>query len=220
MITPTITPTITPSDSSLHSSAAPPPPSPPPAAALEGIWELLDVLPQAESPPDLSATTIEMVALSLTGGKSTTHSFARTWQRGSTGRWAIAAAAVMGALVLGVLAGRASLPSPSARLVAFLPIAQHVDLLVEAGSVTFLQALAAQPYPPPRQFDAFQLKGDAQFNAAMDSLRRLQADLGLEPKYAAARRPRRSVFRRQRLAPHSPACVDWHAGYRAARRCA
>ena len=170
-----ITPTITPSDSSLHSSAAPPPPSPPPAAALEGIWELLDVLPQAESPPDLSATTIEMVALSLAGGKSTTHSFARTWQRGSTGRWAIAAAAVMGALVLGVLAGRASLPSPSARLIAFLPIAQHVDLLVEAGSVTFLQALAAQPYPPPRQFDAFQLKGDAQFNAAMDSLRRLQA---------------------------------------------
>ena len=60
MITPTITPTITPSDSSLHSSAAPPPPSPPPspppAAALEGIWELLDVLPQLaywEARPEL-----------------------------------------------------------------------------------------------------------------------------------------------------------------------
>ena len=68
------------------------------------------------------------------------------------------------------------MPNPDAAILASLPIVQHVDLLREAGSVAFLEAVAKGGYQPPRRPPAVQSKAavreDAEeFDAAIAALR-------------------------------------------------
>lgn len=119
-----------------------------PAEALDGVWQLLDELPPASASRTLAATTVELAAASSAAGARPAGT------RGVLGRvvseWRGAAAIVAVALVAGILAGRLSQPA-AARLLGDLPLVQHLDLLREAGSEKFLEAVAARdPGVPPR----------------------------------------------------------------------
>lgn len=120
-----------------------------PATDLADVWNLLDELPRSD-PADpaaarLTATTVQMAA--VTAGAT---------GRGDAGRdrrrrfgWATSALVVGAALLAGVAAGRLTAPDGDARLTEHLPFVQHLDLLREAGSVRFLESLAAREQPPP-----------------------------------------------------------------------
>lgn len=159
-----------------------------PALALADVWDLLDVLPAASASPDMMATTIEMAAVPTAGAASATvparsrhgasqgGGVARTTTGPSLRQWLPGAALVLGCLVIGIAAGRATVPNPDAAILASLPIVQHVDLLREAGSVAFLEAVAKGGYQPPRRPPAVQSKAavreDAEeFDAAIAALR-------------------------------------------------
>ena len=76
-----------------------------PAADLGELWQTLDVLPEAESPEDLLATTIEMVAVDgrhRHSGKSSR--FAQ--MRGDLWQWFAPAIAVGISIVLGYFVGQ------------------------------------------------------------------------------------------------------------------
>jgi len=185
-----------------------------PAADLDGVWELLNVLPRISAEPSLTASTIEMVAISVSGvslgsgvslrggstrrgASSTTRSttawtgsradiLAASWH---VGRWIAAAAAVVSSLLVGALIGRATAPNPDSRVLEYLPVAQSLELLAEAGSLDFLQQLAAQRYPPPRRFGPGLPPARIEyreFDAALESFHSLrvgnQADTALVAK--------------------------------------
>ena len=141
-----------------------------PAADLDGVWELLDVLPRIAAKPSLTASTIEMVAISVSGaslrGGSTRRGASSTTQNkpawnGSradilaaswhASKWVAASATVVSSLLVGALIGRATAPNPDNRVLEYLPVAQSLELLAEAGSLDFLQQLANRRYPPPRR---------------------------------------------------------------------
>ena len=119
-----------------------------PAAALGGVWELLDELPPANASRTLAATTVELAAAG-TGARS--RQGWRGWlERGLTG-WRGPAVIVGLALVSGLVVGRLMQPGLDGRLLDDLPLVQHLDLLREAGSEKFLEAVAARdPGVPPR----------------------------------------------------------------------
>ena len=76
-----------------------------PAADLGELWQTLDVLPEAETPEDLLATTIEMVAVNgkhHRPGKSSR--FAQL--RGDLWQWFAPASAVSISIVLGYFGGQ------------------------------------------------------------------------------------------------------------------
>ncbi len=78
-----------------------------PAADLGELWQTLDVLPEAETPEDLLATTIEMVAVAdkhHRPGKSTR--FAQ--MRGDLWQWFAPAIAVGISIILGYFVGQAT----------------------------------------------------------------------------------------------------------------
>lgn len=151
-----------------------------PAVALADVWNLLDVLPAATSSSDMMASTIEMAAVSAEG-RSWTGSRAASGPLtagGSSGvwRWLPAAAFVLASLVTGIAIGRATAPAPDATILANLPVVQHLDLLREAGSVAFLEAVAKGGYPPPRRPPPAQSRADVredaeEFDAAIAALR-------------------------------------------------
>jgi len=89
-----------------------------PAEALGPAWEMLDVLPRAETPPSMTASTIAMVAASAAGplGSSDPRNRPARWQRISMIHWALPAAAVIGALVGGLILGRMTAPTPEPRV--------------------------------------------------------------------------------------------------------
>ncbi|MFM9058536.1 MAG: hypothetical protein ACKOSQ_05380 [Planctomycetaceae bacterium] len=154
-----------------------------PEQALSDVWVLLDELPRAAPSAALTATTIEMAAVAVAGGT----------RGGTTGRpaaaaraWLRPAAVVALALVGGVVAGRLTAPDPDRMLIGNLPLVRHLDVLLEAGSVTFLEAAAGRGGPPLllvlRQGPEAARQSVTAFNAKLDSLGRLmRAD-------AAARR--------------------------------
>ena len=157
-----------------------------PAIALADVWDLLDVLPAAAASSDMLATTIEMAA--VPGMASSTALGAGLSETGHGGRtihaakrppawwWPMALATVLGSLVIGIAAGRATAPNPESGVLATLPIAQHVDLLRELGSVAFLQEVAKRDYPAPRRPPRAQTPADVEadaeeFAAAIEALR-------------------------------------------------
>ena len=89
-----------------------------PAEALGPAWEMLDLLPRTETPPSMTATTIAMVAASAAGplGSNDPRNRPARWQRISMIHWAIPAAAVIGALVGGLILGRMTAPAPEPRV--------------------------------------------------------------------------------------------------------
>ena len=118
-----------------------------PARDLADLWKVLDVLPRASSSTDMAATTVDMVALAVGG----TADRAALLPRGSRGRagWLVPAVVVCASLVLGVVAGRVTVPDSDVRILESLPLIRHIGILQEAGTVKFLKALAARRLPPP-----------------------------------------------------------------------
>ncbi|HBB73105.1 MAG TPA: hypothetical protein DC048_01520, partial [Planctomycetaceae bacterium] len=149
-----------------------------PARDLADVWDLLDELPPG-APADaaavrLMATTVQMAA----GGPPRR----ADRDRGRRVEWAVSAAVVACALMTGLAAGRLTAPNGDARLAAELPYVQHLDLLREAGSVRFLEALTARESPPPFRLlrppaDAAE-REEAKFRAALASLADQLAEVG------------------------------------------
>lgn len=77
-----------------------------PADALGEAWDLLDLLPPSAAGPSMTATTVEMAA--VVAGRPAAPRRWSPWIAAAT--WAMPAAAVVGGLVLGYLAGRATAP--------------------------------------------------------------------------------------------------------------
>jgi hypothetical protein len=162
-----------------------------PSLALADVWDLLDVLPAAVASPDMMASTIEMAAVPASAAISRTGSRIGTDSRATSGRvgrpapaaawpsvrqWLPGAALVLTSLLAGIAVGRATAPVPESALLASLPVVQHLDLLREAGSVAFLEAVAKGGYPPPRRPPLAQSKADVredaeEFDAAIAALR-------------------------------------------------
>lgn len=119
-----------------------------PSEALGRVWELLDELPPAAASRTLAATTVELAAVRAAGGPPA--GWRRLIERAVSG-WLGPALLVAVALVGGIVAGRLSQPEIDGRLLGDLPLVQHLDLLREAGSETFLEAVAARHAGvPPR----------------------------------------------------------------------
>jgi hypothetical protein len=138
-----------------------------PAAALGDIWEALDSLPRSVPSPAVTATTIEMVAISAQHRSAIA-------ARPSPQAWVAAAALVVAGFVGGAAAGRATSPGPTSRfLQQAWPFVEHLDLLQEAGSVEFLHEVDRRAYPPPRSFPFLQQPAgeDPAFEAALEALR-------------------------------------------------
>jgi hypothetical protein len=162
-----------------------------PSLALADVWDLLDVLPAAVASPDMMASTIEMAAVPASAAISRTGSRIGPDGRATSGRvgrpapaaawpsvrqWLPGTALVLASLLAGIAVGRATAPSPESALLASLPVVQHLDLLREAGSVDFLEAVAKGGYPPPRRPPLAQSKADVredaeEFDAAIAALR-------------------------------------------------
>ena len=156
-----------------------------PSLALGDVWNLLDVLPAVAASPDMMATTIEMAAIpagemsARTGGGTATGHGGRRAQAAAwppVRQWLPAGALVLASLVAGIALGRATVPTPESAILASLPVVQHLDLLREAGSVAFLEAVAKGGYPPPRRPPPTQSKAEVredaeEFDAAIAALR-------------------------------------------------
>lgn len=117
-----------------------------PADDLGEVWNLLDSLPPPPTPAEnLTATTVQMAAVTA-GGSAVTR-----WSSQPHGpiRWLVPAVIVTAALIAGLAAGRLTAPAIDPRLLSQLPYIRHLDLLREAGSVRFLEELAAREHPAP-----------------------------------------------------------------------
>ena len=154
-----------------------------PADDLGEIWGALDALPRASASTDMAATTVDMAAV------TTARSAARPTIRFGTGgpgawrEWLLPAVAVAGSLMAGIVAGRVTSPDPDVRILEYLPLVRHLPLLEEAGSVRFLQALAARRNQQPLRMPPEMLRGEEQeFDAAV-------ADLQQDHALGSAARP-------------------------------
>ena len=141
-----------------------------PAGALSDVWVLLDELPRGAASAALTATTIEMAAVAVAS--------ADTIARPARLRWIGPVAAVVAALAIGAVAGRVTAPDPDRKWLEHLAVVRHLDLLREAGSVTFLEAAAGRGGPPLlmvlRQGTDAARQAAAGFNAKLDALERLE----------------------------------------------
>lgn len=163
-----------------------------PAADLGDVWELLDALPPAPDAATRTATTIEMVAIDIErradGGRD---------GGAGTGGWLAPAATVLGALLVGIMAGWATAPDSEASLLQHLPIVRRFDLLQEAGTVTFLAAVAEGGFAPPLR-GAILLTPEQREQGRRDYRRRideLRKDLAAEPLSAAVLLERRTLVK-------------------------
>lgn len=155
-----------------------------PASDLGEIWEALDALPRASASLDMAATTVDMAA--VTRGRATSRPALRlgggrpvAWRE-----WLLPAVAVAGSLMAGIVAGRVTAPDPDVRILEYLPLVRHLPLLEEAGSVKFLQALAARRNQQPLRMPPGMLRGEEQeFEAEV-------ADLQKDHAVGSAARPR------------------------------
>lgn len=171
-----------------------------PADALGDVWDLLDALPRAAAGPSMTATTIEMVAVEVerSAGSlaavpphgSSRQGPAPLWHAGPTTRRLLGAAAVVaGSLLAGIVAGRATAPGNQRRGIERLPAVRNVELLREAGSVEFLEAVAERRFPPPRRPALPRLVADMRrFEAGLESLRGFRIDAAADTDALDARR--------------------------------
>ena len=161
-----------------------------PAEALAGVWDLLDVLPRATASPDMTATTINMVAVDVAGDSEGAGGPGRQSPGRSWARPLAAAAAVIGSLVAGFAAGRATVPGPDVRMLHYLPVVRNLDLLREAGSVEFLAEVAGRHYPPPRRPPLGRpiVEDARRFAAAIESFRFLRDEDQDDPAWLERRR--------------------------------
>jgi len=142
-----------------------------PASDLGDVWDALDALPRAAAPVDMAATTIDMAA--VTAARSPGVGTARNPVSGvaSSPGWLWPAVAVAASLVGGVVLGRLAAPDPDARVLEHLPVIRHLSLLEEAGSVKFLQSLAARRGQQPQRMPPEMLRGEGvEFDAAIADL--------------------------------------------------
>lgn len=138
-----------------------------PATALGDIWAALDSLPRSAPSPAATATTIEMVAISAQHRSAVA-------ARPAPQAWVAAVTVVIASFLGGAAAGRATLPSPAARMMPQQwPLVEHLELLQEAGSVEFLHEVDRRSYPAPRSFPLLQQPtgADPAFEASIGSLR-------------------------------------------------
>jgi len=151
------------------------PPDSLPVDDLAEVWQMLDELPAAPTPVDLTATTMELVAVRAAGD---TGQFAPAPSPRSRRLWPLAA--LVAGLLAGVVIGRGTGPDPDRRVLEHLPLIEHLGLLQEAGSVEFLGQLVgrmeAGQGPMARGFgfprDPESLRAEArEFDAALESLR-------------------------------------------------
>lgn len=133
-----------------------------PASDLGEIWGALDSLPRASASIDMAATTIDMAAVAT--GRSAPraslrmgHGRPRSWRD-----WILPAVAVAGSLIAGIVIGRVTVPDPDLRILESLPLVRHLPLLQEAGSVKFLQALAARRNQQPLRMPPEMLRDEGQ----------------------------------------------------------
>jgi len=165
-----------------------------PATDLGEVWDLLDCLPTVPARIDLAATTVDLVAAKVAGG-------ARPGaDKGGFGRrWGVPLLAIAAALATGMVAGRMTAPDPDRQVLEQLPIVENFDLLREAGSTAFLEALAkrmaAGQGPPPRWLrfgrDPEALRQEArEFDEAIERLAAAEIAGNGEEAVIAARRER------------------------------
>jgi hypothetical protein len=170
-----------------------------PADALADVWDLLDALPRAAAGPSMTATTIEMVAVEVERSAGSLAAVPNASARrgpapprpaGPTTRRLLGAAAVVaGSLLAGIVAGRATAPGIQRRGLERLPAVRNVELLREAGSVEFLEAVAERRFPPPRRPALPRLVADMRrFEAGLESLRAFRADAAADTGTLDARR--------------------------------
>jgi len=105
-----------------------------PAAALGDVWDALDALPRLATPPSVTATTIEMVAVSA-------QHRAVLAARPTPLAWLGAASLVIAGFVGGCLAGRTTLPATLGRFPQPFPAAPRDPLRPDE-----------RPRPPLRGF--------------------------------------------------------------------
>lgn len=146
-----------------------------PADDLADVWDVLDTLPSVNPPADLTATTVELVAAKLANDVSP-----KAASRPLLVDRLVPLAVILGGLIIGIVAGRATAPDPDAKILERLPVIEHLGLLQELGSVEFLESLADQMKEgqanPPRWLrfvrDPAGLRGEAQeFEATLLALR-------------------------------------------------
>jgi len=107
---------------------------------FERTWSALDSLPRASVDDSFTRSTVEMIAVSeqnqLANGTAT-----ETRAPSRAGLFTAAGVLVMG--VVGFLAAGVFVPDPNDRLLAELPIFEHLDSYVETENADFLKALYA-----------------------------------------------------------------------------
>jgi hypothetical protein len=172
-------------------SGPPPRPATGPARDLGDVWELLDTLPPAAARVDLAATTVDLVAAKVA---------ARPRGRGpaGVGRWLMPVAAVAASLAGGFVAGRATAPDPDHWVLEQLPVIEHLDLLQEAGSLEFLEAVAERQRGNPELPRWLRAGGDPR--SRREDAQEFDAALGQLEAEDATRRQERDVIQARRAA--------------------
>ena len=141
-----------------------------PADDFGALWQALDSLPRTAASTDMAATTVDMAAIAV-GRTSPRASFGSSGSGAPDRRWFLPAAAVVGSLVVGLIAGRLTAPDPDIRILESLPLVRHLGLLEEAGSVAFLRSLAARRNQPPLRLPPDARREEEQeFDAAIQEL--------------------------------------------------
>jgi len=162
-----------------------------PAGDLGEVWDALDVLPRSEASPSMAATTVDLVAVTTERSVAGRTTRGLVPVAGASRSWIVPVVVVACGLVAGVVAGRMTAPDPDARILEDLPVIRHFAMLREAGSVDFLQSLAARRNRQPMRLPPEMLRQEEEeFDAA---LRNLETDHAVGAAGRALIEQRRNV---------------------------
>ncbi len=104
-------------------------------ADLERSWQLLDELPQPTAGEDFTRTTVEMVALDISGQLKTQRP---RWRRSIWMQRAAFAAATVASAWAGFILVQYALDSPNRRLLRDLPLIERVDAYRHVDDLSLL----------------------------------------------------------------------------------